>query len=128
MSRLFACVATLIEIELDQRRSGFDLSPDLHPRSKARAFQRHGIDADVHQHFHATGRAQRDRMAGAMQMRHLARAGRAQDRIGGINRNAVADQLLRKDRIGNAFQRIDYAGKWRAKNKKLVAHLNGNSK
>ena len=38
-----------IEIELDQRRAALHLVADLHARREALAFQRHRVDADVHQ-------------------------------------------------------------------------------
>ena len=61
--------------------------------------------------------------AAAMQMHHFARARRAQGGVGGIDGKAVADELLREDRIGHAFERIDDAGERRGQDKHTVAHF-----
>ena len=70
-----------VEIELDQRRRRLcTVSPTFTRGVKPCALQRHGVDADVHQHFHALRRAQRHRMAGGVQRDHFAVARRQRAR------------------------------------------------
>ena len=106
VSRLLACVARKSRSNSISGAPARTLSP-LHARVKAFALQRHGVDADVHQHLHAFRRAQCDRVAGGVQRHHFAIARRDEQSVGRIDRKPVADHLLREDRIGNAFQRPD---------------------
>jgi hypothetical protein len=63
-----------------------------------------------------------------MKLDNFAGARGDKDGIGWIDRKPVADQFLGKNRIGDAFQRVNYAGERRAEKEKLVVHLNGKSK
>ena len=123
VSRLFACVATWSRSNSMSGAPASTLIAHLHPRREARALQRHGVDADVHEHFHAARRAQRERVRRRVQVRHFTRARRAQAGVGGIDGNAVADELLREDRIGHAFERINDAGERRLQDKQMLAHF-----
>ena len=58
-----------------------------------------------------------------MEMHHFARAGRAESCVCRIDRNAVANELLRENGIGNALERPDYTGERRAENKRIVTHF-----
>ena len=102
----------LIEIEIDQRRAGLDHVADFDARRKPGAIQRHGVDANVHHDLHFI-RADRERVARAVEVHHFAGTRRAQSCVSRIDRKAIADQLLREDRIGNPLERPDNAGKRR---------------
>ena len=102
-----------IEIERDQRRAGPHLVAEFHARVESFALQRHRVDADVHQHLEPSGVRSGHRMAGGGKRHDLAVTAATSTRVGGIDRQAVADHLLREDRIGDALQRPDLSGQRR---------------
>ena len=112
----------VVQIELDQRRARLHLVSNLHLWRESLALQRNRVDPHVHQHFHVAGRLKRHRVHGCVLLNDLARTRGAQNVVRRINRNSVAGKLLREDRIGHAFERIDYAGDRRQEGKLAVTH------
>ncbi len=111
-----------VEIKLDQRRPRLDAVTDLYSWSEADPFKVDGVDPDVHQHFHPASRPQCQRMECWMKLDDFAGARGDENGISWINRKAVADQLLGKDRIGNAFQRVNHSGEWCVEKERVVRH------
>jgi hypothetical protein len=67
----------LVEIELDESIAGFHSVTCVNARREALAFERHSIDADVHQHFHTGVSAQGHCMSGSVKVHHFAGTRRA---------------------------------------------------
>ena len=88
-------------IELDQRIAGAHEVPVLHLWPEAFALERDGLQADVHQHFEAAGRLERDRVVRGVKAPHDTVAGRAQTIRDGIDRDTLADHLGGEDRVGD---------------------------
>ena len=128
VSRLFACVARKSRSNSISGAPARTRVADLDARVKSFALQRHGVDADVHQHLDAFRRAQRHRVPGRVQRDDFAVARRDEHGVGGIDRQAVADHLLREDRIGHAFERPDYTGERRPQRDHTTLQFNGRNK
>jgi len=78
----------------------------------------------MHEHLETFGRLQRHSMTRGMPLQDFARARRPENVIGRIDRNAVTGKLLGKDRIGHAFEGINYAGNRRQQDKLVAVHGN----
>lgn len=85
----------------------------LHMRNESLAFEGHSIDAHVYQEFDPLLRSQGHRMTGCMERNDFPMARGDKQRIGGIDRKAISDHLLREHRIRNSFQRPNLAGQGR---------------
>ena len=100
----------IIQIKLDQRRARLYFVSDLDPLREALSLQGNRVDADVHEHLDVPRGFQRHRVTRCVLLDDFARTRSAQNVVNRVNGNSVAGKLLRENRIGHAFERIDYAG------------------
>lgn len=97
-------------IEAQQRLPGADGIALADQRLEPLPRQHHGIESHVHHDLHARGVRDHDRVARIVEIDHPAVDRRQHDVRRGIDRQAVADHLLRERRIGNVFDRDHPAG------------------
>ena len=123
------CVSgEIIEVERNQGRANAHGVTSADHRVKAFAFQRHGIDPDVQQNLCAFRGAQRYRVPGRVQRQHLTIAWRDEHSVGWIDRRAIANHLLREDRIGNPLERPNDTRERRPQRDHTTSQFNGRNK
>ena len=102
----------VVRVERQEQVTGADLVARLHARMEALAVQLHRVEPDVDEDLEP-GRGQRERMSGAMHVKHPGVARRDDALVERIERDAVAGQPLREGRVGDLIERDHDAGERR---------------
>jgi hypothetical protein len=102
-----------VGVEVDESLTQRDVIAHLHPGAEALALEVKGVEPDVHQHVEALSRPQGQRVIRRVQRDDDALARCDEGLARGVDGNAVPGELLRKHRVGNAFQRDDATGQRR---------------
>ena len=99
----------LVEVEADELVAGADPVADLHLRREALAAHLHGVQADVDQHLEIAEGTDGHGVPGRVKVDDLAVARGEKVVAQGVDRDTLADHLLREDRVGHLLDRHEDA-------------------